>query len=114
MVDFQQYSASESLPGHTQRIAERKVIGLMIFHDTLFHVGPFERSIQKIAIGRKAAWNKAQTAAHLRTGEEAWMRRRICYHSGIDSLSARLRLMTVRDWKTKRLKSHHYCASQTL
>src|SRR3546814_9831648 len=94
MVDFQQYSASESLPGHTQRIAERKVIGLMIFHDTLFHVGPFERSIQKIAIGRKAAWNTDQTAAHLCTGQETWMRRRFCYHSGIDFI---IRENTVND-----------------
>src|SRR3546814_10238299 len=66
----------------------------MIFHDTLFHVGPFERSIPKIAIGRKAAWNKAQTAAHLCTGEEAWMRRRICYHSGIDFI---IRAIKVND-----------------
>src|SRR3546814_11456245 len=66
----------------------------MIFHDTLFHVGPFERSIPKIAIGRKAAWNKAQTAAHLCTGEEAWMRRRICYHAGIDFI---IRAIEVND-----------------
>src|SRR3546814_6207406 len=92
MVDFQQYSASESLPGHTQRIAERKVIGLMIFHDTLFHVGPFERSIPKIAIGRKAAWNKAQTAAHLCTGEEAWMRRRIRSEEHTSELKSLMRI----------------------
>src|SRR3546814_8220607 len=85
---------SESLPGHTQRNAERKVIGLMIFHDTQLHVGPFERSIPKIAIGRKAAWNKAQTAAHLCTGEEAWMRRRICYHARIDFI---IRAIEVND-----------------
>src|SRR3546814_19063588 len=66
----------------------------MIFHDTLFHVGPFERSIPKIAIGRKAAWNTAQTAAHLCTGEEAWMRRRICYPSGIDFI---IRAIKVND-----------------
>src|SRR3546814_13596758 len=75
-------------------MSERKVIVLIIFHDTLFHVGPFERSIPKIAIGRKAAWNKAQTAANLCTGEEAWMRRRICYHSGIDLL---IRAIKVND-----------------